>query len=142
MREIEESVILADECFSRGYNCAEAVLRGACHAQGVTLPDACLRMATPFGGGVGRSEDLCGALSGGVLAIGACLGRTDSKEDKTKSYGAAKEFFDGFVATEGSPKCSVLNKGEFGTPEHRDRCGRFVRDATRIAILAIRARIE
>jgi C_GCAxxG_C_C family probable redox protein len=138
MREIAEGVRLADECFASGYNCAESVLRGVCHAQGTSLPDACLRMATPFGGGVGRSEDLCGALSGGVLAIGASLGRTDAREDKTKSYDAAKRLFSGFVAATGSPKCIVLNKGEFGTPEHRARCGGFVREATKLAILAIR----
>jgi C_GCAxxG_C_C family probable redox protein len=142
MTDVEQGEALAAECFSGGYNCAESVLRGVCHAQGIHLPDACLKMATPFGGGVGRAEDLCGALSGGVMAIGASLGRTSDKEDKTRSYEAAKRMFDDFVATTGSPKCGVLNMGEFGTPEHRARCGRFVRDATRIAILAIRARTE
>lgn len=138
MREHGEGEELAAECFTSGYNCAESVLRGVCHAQGLTLPDVCLKMATPFGGGVGRSEDLCGALSGGVMAIGANLGRTDDKGDKTTSYDAAKKLFDDFVEMMGSSDCSVLNRGEYGTPEHRTRCTRFVREATRLAILAIR----
>ena len=82
---VEEGVREARRCWEQKLNCAESVLRGVCYAQGIDLPDIAKRMATPFGGGVGRSEDICGALTGGVMAIGVCLGRTTPEEDKTRS---------------------------------------------------------
>jgi C_GCAxxG_C_C family probable redox protein len=138
MRSIEEGQAYALDCFTKGCNCAESVLRGTCHAQGLDIPDACLRMATPFGGGIGRSEDVCGAPTGGVMAIGACLGRTCPDGDKRRSYDAANRFFKDFVQALGSARCGVLNKGDFGSPEHRARCGGFAQEATRLATLAIR----
>ena len=95
-------------------------------------------MATPFGGGIGRSEDLCGALSGGVLAIGACAGRTDPKGDKLRSYTAAGELHKKFLESFGSTSCKILNKSDFKSPEHRVRCGRFVEGCTRFSIEVIR----
>ena len=138
MRTVNEGEAHASECYARGYNCAESVLRGVCHAQGVDLSDTCLRIATPFGGGIGRSEDLCGALAGGVMAIGACLGRACADDDKRRSYDAANRLFQGFVQRFGSAKCAMLNNGDFGSPEHKARCGGFARETTRLAILAIR----
>lgn len=138
MKGPEEGRAHARECFSRGYNCAESVLRGVCHAQGMDLPDTCLRMATPFGGGIGRSQELCGALSGAVMAVGASLGRTEVEEDKGRSYEAASRLFGDFIGAFGSCKCRDLNKGDFKSPEHRARCDKFVGEATRLATLAIR----
>lgn len=138
MRDIEEGVEHAAACFAGGFNCAEAVLRGVCLAQGFRIPDGCLRMATPFGGGMGRSEDACGALTGGVLAIGAIMGRTDPGEDKTRSYDAASVLYKAFVAEFGHARCLDLNMSDFKSPEHKTRCTGFVRGATRMAILAIR----
>ena len=72
------------------------------------------------------------------MAIGACLGRADPNGDKRRSYDAANRFFKDFVQALGSTRCGVLNKGDFGSPEHRARCGGFSQVATRLAILAIR----
>ena len=124
----------AKECWQSGFNCAESVLRGVCHARGVELPDGAKRMATPFGGGVGRSEDICGALVGGVLAIGAATGRTSPDEDKMRSYDAARDLFEEFRKRYGSTCCKVLNKSDFRSPEHRTRCGEFVEGATTMAL--------
>ncbi len=138
MKEAAEGADHAAECFASGFNCAESVLRGVCLAQGTDLPGACLRMATPFGGGVGRSEDLCGALTGGVMGIGASLGRASAGEDKARSYDAANALFKAFEAEFGSARCRDINMGDFKSPEHKARCTGFVREATRMAILAAR----
>jgi C_GCAxxG_C_C family probable redox protein len=109
---------------------------------GIRLTDQAMKMATPFGGGVGRSEDLCGAVAGGVLTTGIVLGRTDPTEDRLRSYDAAgklhKRFFDEF----GSTQCRTLNKSDFQSPAHRERCGRFVTEATRLAIEGLMERDE
>lgn len=140
MRSVEEGVEETRRCWAAGYNCAESVLRGVCFAQGVELGDQCARMATPFGGGIGRAEDVCGALTGGVLGVGIVLGRTAVAEDKVKSYDAAGILYKSFKERFGSVDCKVLNMSDFKSPEHRPRCGRFVEEATRLAETVLRGR--
>jgi len=138
MRTLEEGVEHASACWASQLNCAESVLRGICFAQGIELADQARRMATPFGGGIGRSEDACGALIGGVLAIGVALGRTAPEEDRLKSYEAAGKLFQAFQTRFGSTCCKVLNRSDFKTPEHRTRCGKYVSEATKLAIHILR----
>jgi C_GCAxxG_C_C family probable redox protein len=138
LRTVEDGVGEARRCWALQLNCAESVLRGVCHAQGIELPEVAMKMATPFGGGVGRSEDLCGALAGGVMAIGASIGRVDPKDDRIRSYDAAGALHKMFVDRFGSSCCRVLNKSDFKSSEHRPRCGRFVEESTRMALQVLR----
>jgi len=138
VRSAKEGVALAAKCWESHLNCAESVLRGVCHAQETELTDLAKRMATPFGGGVGRSEDICGALVGGVLAIGAERGRTTSEDDRLRSYDAAGKLHEKFLELFGSTCCRVLNKSDFKSPEHRMRCGEFVKETTRLTIQILR----
>jgi len=134
MRTQDDGVRHASECWSKGYNCAESVLRGVGFGMEVELPDRALMMATPFGGGVGRSEDICGALIAGVMAIGASKGRTEPGQDRLACYEAAGRLYKHFRNEFGSTCCKVLNKSDFKSPEHRERCGRFVAGATSMAV--------
>jgi len=135
---VEDGVAEARKCWAQQLNCAESVLRGVCHAQGIDLPDIAKKMATPFGGGVGRAEDLCGALAGGVLAIGAGVGRARPEEDKLRGYNAAGELHKKFRDRFGSTSCKTLNKSDFKSPEHRVRCGEFVDECARFTIEILR----
>lgn len=56
----------AGALFDGGYNCAQAVLQAATGRDDAEL----LAMAGAFGGGIGRSGCLCGAVTGGVMALG------------------------------------------------------------------------
>lgn len=70
----EEAVRLHGE----GYNCAQCVLC-ACSAYTALDKETSLAIACGFGGGV-RCGEICGAISGAVMAIGAAAqqGQTDS----------------------------------------------------------------
>jgi C_GCAxxG_C_C family probable redox protein len=138
MRTTKEGVEHASECWAHQLNCAESVLRGVCFAQGIELADQARMMATPFGGGIGRSEDTCGALIGGVLAIGVALGRTLPEEDRLISYEAAGKLYQAFQARFESTCCKILNRSDFKSAEHRARCGEYVREATSLAIRILR----
>lgn len=133
MRSEEECVRFASECWDKGFNCAESAMRGICYGQGINLPEVALKMATPFGGGIGKSEDVCGAMTGSVLGIGAALGRTGAKENKAPSYAAAKELKGMFEKRFGSTQCKVLNKGDFESQEHERRCKEFTLESVRTA---------
>ncbi len=49
------------------------------------LDPQCMRMATGLAGGLGDSQqEMCGALSGGVLVVGRALGRASLSEGATQ----------------------------------------------------------
>ena len=129
----EECVRHASECWERGLNCAESALRGVCFGRGIDLPPVALMMATPFGGGMGRCGDVCGALSGAVMGIGAELGRTEGSGDKYRSYEAVKELHSGFVRRFGTTSCRELNKVGFETKEHEAKCKNLTLESVRMA---------
>lgn len=133
MKSEEDCIRYTSECWEKGFNCAESAMRGVCYAQEIDLPEIALKMATPFGGGIGRSEDACGAMTGSVLGIGASLGRTEAKESKFVSYKAAKELKGQFQERFNSTQCKILNKGDFESREHERRCKEFTLESVRIA---------
>ena len=56
----------ARQLFLSGANCAQAVL-GAFHRECGLDFDAAMRLASGFGGGMGRLREVCGAVSGMFL---------------------------------------------------------------------------
>jgi len=61
------------------------------------LEGKCARMATAFAGGVGDTQqEMCGALSGGLLVIGGLLGRTSIDEDDRPALSLATRFMERF----------------------------------------------
>ena len=69
---------IALEKFLAGYNCAQAVLFSFCDDLGFDK-DAALRLACGFGAGMARKQEVCGAVTGGILAIGLKHGRGEGQ---------------------------------------------------------------
>jgi len=130
----------AAKYFEAGFNCAESVLMSLAEPMAVRS-DLIPKIATPFGGGIGRSGSVCGALIGGVMAIGLKVGRSELKDTKRreKSYEKALELFKRFEKEFGSPLCYDLVKLDLTTPEGKEKiktvrlekCINFVRAAAR-----------
>jgi C_GCAxxG_C_C family probable redox protein len=81
------------------------------------------KAATGFGGGVGRMGDICGALSGGVMAIGLQYGRT-TKEDQTsgpKTYALTEKLYGLFEQEFGSPTCYEITQTNLRDVADRQR---------------------
>ncbi len=105
-----------------GFHCAEAVCSAILEAYGPDLPQDLARAATAFGGGIGRSsEDLCGALAGGLAAIGFLFGRTRPGTDWSQAALLAADFRSGFLAREGATLCPRLLE-RFGPQENMAAC--------------------
>lgn len=101
------------------------------------------RIASGFCGGIARSGDLCGAVSGGILALGAIMGRSGPAESIDRVYAAVGELKRAFTQASGSTNCRKLTGCDLGTEEGQrrfseqglhDRCGGFVQTATRIVL--------
>lgn len=65
-----------------GYNCAQSVLAALSEYTGLDEETA-LAVSAGFGGGL-RSGEVCGAISGAVMAIGMACPFTDSKDTESK----------------------------------------------------------
>ena len=66
-----------------GFNCAQSVLYASCDRLSFDK-DTALRVACGLGAGMGRKENVCGALTGGILALGLKHGRGD-REDRSRT---------------------------------------------------------
>lgn len=75
----------ASEYFLDGYLCSEAVLLAVCEAFKINS-EHIPAMATAFGSGVARTDDVCGALNGGILALSLLYGRQKSDQSYEKLY--------------------------------------------------------
>jgi C_GCAxxG_C_C family probable redox protein len=119
------------EYMERGFNCAEAIV--AAFSERSAAVEACLvHIATPFGAGLGRTNGLCGLVSGGVIVLGAMLGRDDPSdvEAKERAYEAAAEFLASAEAACGSILCQEILGTDLSTPEGRQKAladGLFVK---------------
>lgn len=136
----------AVELFSSGYNCAEAVVLAVGQNLGLASP-LIPRIATPFGGGIGRSGGTCGALVGAVLAVGLLKGRDSAEGDKGQAYNLAQHLYSAFQEEMGSTLCRDLTGLDLRTPEGirllysevKERvCHRAVALAERLALEALR----
>ena len=109
--------------FKEGYNCAQSVL--FCYADDLNISqDHALRIATGFGAGMGRKQEVCGAISGGILVLNHVYGRGEN-EDKQKqdlTYSKVRELIDEFEKKYGTVNCKKLLDGcELLTPEGQEQ---------------------
>ncbi|MEG0763674.1 MAG: C-GCAxxG-C-C family protein [Oscillospiraceae bacterium] len=114
----------AEALFLQGYNCCQSVL-GA-FAEDLGLPfETALKLASGFGGGVGRQRGLCGAVSGICMAYGLAKGYSsfDAGEEKQATYLGIQQLCAEFKSQNGSVICAQLldeeENGVFSPPEKR-----------------------
>jgi C_GCAxxG_C_C family probable redox protein len=110
--------------FLEGYNCAQSVLLTMFehwNGENELIP----KIATAFGGGIGRCGSVCGALTGGVMALGVKYGTNESSlEKRLKVYKLAQEFFKRFEKGYGSVLCRELIGYDLSVPEELEKAGR------------------
>jgi C_GCAxxG_C_C family probable redox protein len=102
---------IAASKFSEGFNCAQSVLFAFCDEIGMEENSA-LKVACGFGAGMGRCQEVCGAVSGGIMVIGAKYGRgaNDEKSSKEITYTKVQELMKRFTDTYGTVICRKLLK--------------------------------
>lgn len=105
----------AQDCFAQGFNCSQAVFSAYAPQLGIDA-DTALKLASPFGGGVAHRGDVCGAVTGALLALGLKRGNaTIDKKDET--YQVAEEFLKRFQERHGTILCRELIGHDISTPD-------------------------
>lgn len=99
----------AKALFLEGYNCTQAVVGAFYEEMGLNKEQA-LRMASPFGGGMGRLREVCGTFSGILIVLGYFYGYDDPKdyEGKKELYAKVQELAGKFKEDNGSIICKEL----------------------------------
>jgi len=69
---------VAQAYFKSGYNCAQSVVMAFCDRTGLTEEESA-RLASSFGGGLGRMREVCGTVSGMAIVAGILFGYDDPK---------------------------------------------------------------
>ncbi|MFB0564506.1 MAG: C-GCAxxG-C-C family protein [Candidatus Aminicenantaceae bacterium] len=134
---------LAVQCFKGTFNCAQCVFSVFAPKLGLKRRIA-LKIATPFGGGMAHMDEVCGAVTGGLMVIGLKHGmsKEEDLEAKEKAYKLSQEFASRFKKRNKTIKCRELIGHDLSTPEGYDsakennvfdtQCTKFVRDAVEI----------
>lgn len=112
------------------YYCSEAVMSAIKSNYDLDLPDEIISMASGFPVGIGKSKCVCGAVSGGVMALGLFFGRTKGSNPKdplsVKTLEVANELQAYFKANHKVLCCSILTKGmDMASGEHKEQCIAF-----------------
>ena len=106
------------------------------------LEPQCVRMATGLAGGVGNTQqEMCGALSGGVMVIGGLLGRTSLSESDQPALTLSTRYRQRFVAEFGDTLCARLRETVVYAPGGLGSCAVLVERAATI-LLGLLAEVE
>lgn len=137
--EAGDAVELAVARFGKGHSCAQAVFSTFAEQLGMEYQTA-VRLSAGFGGGMGLGS-VCGAVTGGIMAIGLKYGGGDAKE-KGRTAKSVREFADRFKAKHQFLTCRELLGCDVSTPEGRQQakekklhstvCNAIVTDAAKI----------
>lgn len=92
--------------YQSGLHCAEVISKALLETfSGKTHPDV-IKAASGFGGGIaGSTQELCGAFTGGVMALGVLAGRENPGDDLRECGALVNQFKSRFLSQFGSLKC-------------------------------------
>lgn len=102
---------LARNYFESGYNCAQSVFCAFSDVTGFDL-NTSARIASSFGGGLGRLREVCGCVSAAAMVLGYVKGYDTPGDDLIKKdhYKLIREYTEVFKARANKPSynCRVL----------------------------------
>ena len=100
----------AVELFSQNYNCAQSAYAASATGDGLSEAQR-LAISAPFGGGVARQGELCGALTGALLALGETGGEAmaaDPVAGRKALYERVTQLTEAFREAHGAIICREL----------------------------------
>ena len=129
----------AAELFMNDYNCAQAIAVAFCDMTGLDEKFSA-KMASSFGGGMGRQREVCGAVSGMLMVAGLLYGYDTPGDDTVKMahYALVQELCGQFRKEVGSIVCREILKNPPSDPNPTPRTAEFykTRPCARMVLLA------
>lgn len=109
---------IAIESFKSGLNCAQSVL--TTYAPELNIDNKLAKdIASGFGGGMGKLQLTCGAVTGSFMVLSQYNSRIylDDKKSKEKTNFMIQKFSDNFISIHGTMDCSSLLNCDLKTEE-------------------------
>ena len=117
----------AKALFTEGYNCAQAVFAAFSDVTGIES-ETSFKLSSGFGGGMGRMREVCGAVSGMFMVLGAVEGYTSPTDnaEKMELYAKVQKLAEKFKTENGSIICRELLGGSpSSTPVPSERTAEY-----------------
>ena len=117
----------AMQSFLDGYNCSQCMILAFEDLINIDVQQA-LKIASPFGGGMGRMREVCGTVSGMAFLAGAISPAVDPSnlEERKANYALVQRFADTFRSENGNIVCrrllgleSMVERAETPMPSER-----------------------
>jgi C_GCAxxG_C_C family probable redox protein len=115
-KDVADPADLALARFAKGHSCAQAVFSAFAERMGMDYQTA-VKLTSGFGGGMGMGS-VCGAVTGGLMAIGLKFGGVDPKT-KEQTSRLARELVQRFKTQHRTVICRELLGLDPTTPEGR-----------------------
>lgn len=117
----------AEQLFRSGtYFCSEAVVQTINELLGKPFDPSVVKLASGFPIGMGKAGCLCGAVSGGQMALGMVYGRVEGEPMQDKMFQLSKGLHDYIKEEYKSTCCRVITKewagDNFASPERKKHC--------------------
>jgi C_GCAxxG_C_C family probable redox protein len=132
----------SEELFRQRFCCAESVLQAIAESRGIKS-ELIPKIATGLCGGIAKTGGICGAVSGGVLAINIVAGRNSAGESPEDNVRLVRAFLSEFETKFGTTNCERLIGCRLDTPEgqrffkenelREKKCQRFTKEAAEMA---------
>jgi C_GCAxxG_C_C family probable redox protein len=101
------------------FNCAQSVFAACAPCEAIS-EQMCLTLAGPFGGGMGRMGETCGAVTGALLTLSIQHGQqmaTDPVQARGPFYERVAKLANAFRERNGGLTCRELTGCDLRTPE-------------------------
>lgn len=117
----------AEQLFRSGtYFCSEAVVQTINELLGKPFDPSVVKLASGFPIGMGKAGCLCGAVSGGQMALGMVYGRVEGEPMQDKMFQLSKGLHDYIKEEYNSTCCRVITRewtgDNFASPERKKHC--------------------
>lgn len=125
VNEVKEQ---AEELFRSGqFYCSEAIISSIKEKFELDISDRMIAMASGFPVGIGKAKCVCGAVSGGVMAISYFFGRSKGGDERVeRNLKLVNELQQSFRDDHGCLCCHVLTDGfDMAAGEHKEQCSSF-----------------
>ena len=106
----------SEELFQQGFCCAESVLQAIAESRGIKS-ELIPKIATGLCGGIAKTGGICGAVSGGVLAINMLAGRNSAGQSSEANVRLVRALLSEFETKFGTTNCERLIGCRLDTPE-------------------------
>lgn len=99
----------AKKLFLQGYNCSQAVFGAFAEDLGIEF-NLAVKIASGFGGGMGRLREVCGTVTGMFMVLSMKYGYDDPKasQEKKDLYNDVQKLAEEFTKENGSINCRDL----------------------------------